>query len=259
MRLSKINKIKQKILQVSHKAKEGHLASSFSVLDVLYVLYKDVVNLNKENLQDPNRDYVILSKGHASLAHAAILENQGIISYEQLESFCQYDSILGGHLSKDKVPGVEASTGSLGHGIAISVGVALAAKIQKINNKVYAIMGDGESNEGTFWESMLLGSHHKLDNLYCIIDFNRSNDRALVLDPIEEKLKSFGWRVVVIDGQSHREILEAFTCKNESNRPTAIVANTIKGNGIQEMENNPAWHHRSPSDKELHKMIKELT
>ena len=254
----RINKIKQRILQVAFSAGEGHLGSSFSILDVLYVLYDKVMNISPGNMDMDNRDYIILSKGHASLAHAAVLEDQGFINADQLNSYCSYESILGGHLSRCKVPGVEASTGSLGHGISVSIGIALASKIKCIKNKIVVIVGDGEVNEGTFWEAMLLGANHNLDNLYCIVDYNHSNDRALRLDPLDKKLTGMGWDVVSINGHAHEEIFGALS-ENKSGKPKAIIANTIKGNGIKEMENNPAWHHRMPNELELSSMLEELS
>ena len=181
MSTERIKNIKKNILKVSHSANDGHLGSSFSIIDILFVLYDRVMNLTLENINDEDRDYMVLSKGHASLAHAAILEEKGFISKKQLMSFCSHDSILGGHLNKNKVPGVEASTGSLGHGIPISVGIALASKIKRLSNRVFVVVGDGESNEGTFWESMLLGAQHNLDNLYCIVDYKSITDILSIL------------------------------------------------------------------------------
>tara|TARA_Y100000746_G_scaffold163126_1_gene140560 strand:- start:394 stop:1170 length:777 start_codon:yes stop_codon:yes gene_type:complete len=258
MNNSILNNIKKNILLASHKAKEGHVGSAFSILDILFVLYDSVMNYSKDNMYDEDRDFLILSKGHASLAHAAILEYKNFINNTDLMQFCSHKGILGGHLSKNKVPGVEASTGSLGHGISMSVGLALAAKIKNLSNKIYVIVGDGECNEGTFWESMLLASNHNLDNLHCIIDYNRSNDRALKLDSMEEKLKAFGWQVTTIDGHSHEEITKSLISKTQK-KPIAVIANTIKGKGIKQMENNPAWHHKAPSDEELSAMIEELS
>jgi transketolase len=258
MSRSKINKIKIKILKAAYAGGEGHIGSAFSVVDILYVLYNSSVKISSELINSNDRDYVILSKGHASLAHAAILEDKKIITTEQLMSFCSHDSILGGHLDKNKVPGVEASTGSLGHGISLSVGMAMGVKIKKRSNKIFCVVGDGECNEGTFWEAMLLGAHHNIDNLYCIIDYNRSNDRALKLDSLEDKLNAFGWDVDVIDGHSHSEIDNALSA-NKSCKPKAIIANTIKGSGIKMMENNHEWHHKVPSFDELKIMIKELS
>lgn len=258
MSKKRINDIKINMLKASYAAGEGHLASSLSVTDILFVLYNSSVKISLDLIDSNDRDFIILSKGHASLAHAAILADKKIITKGQLISFCSHNSILGGHLDRDKVPGVEASTGSLGHGISMSIGIAIGAKIQKKPNKIFVLVGDGESNEGTFWESMLLGAQHNLDNLYCIIDYNRSNDRAIKLDSFEDKLSAFGWDVEVIDGHSHIEIATALM-KNSPGKPKAIIANTIKGFGIKEMENNPAWHHKVPSSDELISMIDELS
>ena len=258
MNISQMNNIKKNILKASYYGKEGHITSALSIVDILFVLYDGVMNIALDNMHAEDRDYLILSKGHASLAHAAILEAKKFITKSELMSYCSHESILGGHLDKIKVPGVEASTGSLGHGIAISIGVALASKIKKIQNRIFVIVGDGECNEGTFWESMLLGANHDLDNLCCIIDYNRSNDRALKLDSLEEKLNAFGWSVEVIDGHAHNDIIRS-TNNIFPGKPKAIIANTIKGCGVKEMENNPAWHHRSPSKEELKEMIKELS
>jgi len=253
-----LNSLKKKIIQIAHKSNEGHLGSSFSVLDILYVLYNKCLDISLDNVEKINRDYLILSKGHASLGHAAILWDLGFITESDLDSFCSFDSILGGHLSRNKVTGVDASTGSLGHGIAIATGLSMAFKVQKFEHKVVTIVGDGEINEGTFWESALLASHHNLDNLFCFIDFNRSNDRALKLDPLSSKLDSFGWNIVEIDGHNHLEIEQAIS-KKINNKPSAIIAKTTKGKGVSEMENNHAWHHRSPNFEEMGKMLKELS
>tara|TARA_B100001758_G_C18405470_1_gene611759 strand:- start:1593 stop:2363 length:771 start_codon:yes stop_codon:yes gene_type:complete len=255
--ISSINELKKEILQVAFEAKEGHLGSSFSILDILYVLYNQVANINKNNLDRQDRDYIILSKGHASLGHAAVLKNFNFIDNDQLKSYCKFESILGGHLSKCSVPGVEVSTGSLGHGTAVSIGIALSSKIRKLDNKIFVIVGDGEINEGTFWESLLLASHHKLNNLCFIIDYNRSNDRALKLDPLSKKLKAFGCDVETIDGHDHVSIEQVLS--NDTKSPKSIIANTVKGKGIKRMEHNPEWHHKIPSLEELEMMLEELS
>ena len=253
-----INSVKKKILEVACSAGEGHLGSSFSILDILFVLYDDVANISPSNLSSPDRDFVLLSKGHASLGHAAILEKNNFITDAEFRSYCSHESILGGHLSKCSVPGVEISAGSLGHGIAVAAGIALSSKIMSLENKVFVIVGDGEINEGPFWETLLLAAHHELNNLFIIVDYNRSNDRALKLDPLEKKLDSFGCNVEAVDGHNPIELKKCFI-KNTFDGPKTIVANTIKGYGIKEMENNPAWHHRTPTEEETQKMIEELS
>jgi transketolase len=245
--------IKQKILMCAHKAKEGHVPSAFSILDILYVLYEDVMSLdNKKN----TNDRFVLSKGHASLALYGILEYKGLITDSDLDSFCAYDSILGGHPDTNKVPGAEASTGSLGHGMPMALGMALGSKIKEINNKIYCLIGDGECNEGTIWESALLASHHKLSNFCCIVDYNHSTDRALNIGDLVSKFESFGWTAILADGHNHNELKKNFLLP--ATRPTVIICETIKGFGIDRMENEPAWHHRSPNDQELKEMLEEL-
>lgn len=255
-----IKKLKKEILKICFNAKEGHLGSSFSVLDIIYVLYTYVLDITPNKKNNNKRDYFILSKGHASLAHAAILYEKNFIKLKELRSYCSYNSILGGHLDRKKVNGVEVSCGSLGHGIPIAVGIALGLKIKRFQNKVFVIVGDGEINEGTFWESLLIASNQNLNNLCCIIDYNRSNDLSIKLDPLKNKLDTFGFSVLEIDGHCHKAIRNVATIfKKTPEKPTIILANTIKGKGIKLMENNPEWHHKSPNRSELNKMIKELS
>lgn len=239
-------KIIKRIIDISHKSKEGHIGSSLSVLNILYVLYDKILK---------NSDHhFILSKGHASLGLYAILEHFGLLD-QDLDNFCEYESMLGGHPS-NRVKNIEASTGSLGHGLPMGVGIALGEKIKNNDNKVFVIIGDGESNEGTNWESALLASHHKLNNLYCIMDYNRSNDRALKIDDVIKKFTSFNWECIEVDGHNNEEIYEALS--SNSDKPIFILCNTIKGKGCSSMENNPEWHHKSPNDDEYSKIIEEL-
>jgi transketolase len=232
----------KKIIDVSRISKEGHIASSLSVLDILFVYYENFSKNNK----------LILSKGHASLGLYVILDHFGLLDYE-LEEYCKFDGHLGGHPS-DKIKNIVASTGSLGHGLPIGLGLSLGNKIQNIESNIYVIIGDGESNEGTTWESALLASHHKLNNLYCIMDYNRSNDRALKIDNVLDKFKSFNWNCAEINGHDRISIKSAL--ETNSDKPTFILANTIKGKGIKIMENNPEWHHKFPTDEE-YKIIME--
>lgn len=253
-----IKKLKRKIIEISFNSGEGHIASSFSILDILWVLYDKILSIDPKKPRGQNRDIFILSKGHASLGLYAVLAEKGFFGKKTLENFCRYKSILGGHPDRNKVPGVEASTGSLGHGMPIAVGLALGLKIQKKKQKVFVLIGDGESNEGTIWESALLGSDHQLDNLCCIIDYNHSTDRALSLGNLKSKFKSFGWDCLVINGHNHQEIKDALKAKHLG-RPLAIIANTIKGLGVKMMENNPAWHHKSPNQEEFERAMRELS
>ena len=251
-----LKKLKRVIVSASAKSGEGHIPSAFSVLDILWVLYDKVLKFDPKNPSDQKRDIFILSKGHASLGLYAVLAEKGFFSLSELENFAKFNSMLGGHPDRNKVPGVEASTGSLGHGFPISAGVALGLKIKKMDSKVFVLIGDGECNEGTVWESALLASHHNLSNLCCVIDYNHSTDRALGMGDIAEKFKSFGWDACVVNGHNHEEIYRALI--KTSKKPRAIIANTIKGYGVKSMENNPAWHHKSPSSEELNILTGEL-
>lgn len=252
---SKLRALRRKMIEVASSAKEGHLPSSLSILDLLWVLYSEILQIDPKNPTAHNRDRFILSKGHASLGLYAVLSEFGFFDVSELSTFGKFSSRLGGHPDTTKVPGAEASTGSLGHGFPMAVGAALAMKIQKNPAKVFCIVGDGECNEGSIWESALIASHHKLDNLTCIVDFNHSTDRALQLGDLVKKFESFGWKAISINGHDHEEIRNAFT---QNEKPLAIIAETIKGYGCKSLENNPSWHHRSPSSEEVEGLIKEL-
>ena len=233
-----------KILTLANKKKEGHIGSSLSILDILLVLYKDYINKNNK---------FVLSKGHASLGLFVVLKYFGLLESD-LNTFCDFNSEFGGHPC-NKVKHVETSTGSLGHGLPIAVGMALGNKIQKLEGTVYVLIGDGESNEGSIWEAAMLAAQHKLNNLVCIMDYNRSGDRAIRIDSVYEKFKAFGWYCVEIDGHDEEQIKTALSI---TNKPLFILANTVKGKGIKVMENNPEWHHKSPNDEELKLFIEEL-
>jgi transketolase len=249
-----MNNLIKKIVDIATVKKEGHIPSSLSILDIMYVLYDKVLDIDsiKENRID--RDRFILSKGHASLGLYVILDHFKLLK-DDINTFCDLDSKLGGHPT-DKIFGIESSTGSLGHGLPIGIGLALASKIKKYKNKVYVLVGDGEANEGTIWESALLAKHHNLDNLCCIIDFNHSTDRAVDLGNLSIKFESFGWNVIEIDGHDHNQIYQALTFS--PTKPTCIIANTIKGKGIPMIENNPEWHHKFPNEEEYKQIMNEL-
>jgi transketolase len=246
-----MKKLTQQIVELAYKNKEGHIGSSLSVLDILNVAYQYFI---KEH-QEPNRNRLILSKGHASLGLYVVLERYGLLQSD-IGDFAKFDSDLGGHPS-DKLFAVEASTGSLGHGLPLAVGMAMGYKIQNFEKRIYVIVGDGELNEGSNWEAFLVAAHHNLNNLTCIIDYNRSNDRALKLDNLVNKMSSFSWNCIEIDGHNHDDIKFGLTVADEI-RPTCIIANTIKGHGISFMENNPEWHHKCPSEEDLVKILQEL-
>ena len=252
-----ILKMKRSIVNAATYAGEGHIASAFSIIDILWVLYDKIIDNNEIKKLLPERDYFVLSKGHGSLAIYAILVEKGLLEIDSLDDFCQFNSILGGHPDCNKIKYIEASTGSLGHGLPFAVGIALSNKIQKMNNNVYTIIGDGEANEGSVWEAFLLAAQYKLNNLYCIVDFNHSTDRALDLGNLSDKLKAFGWETLEIDGHNQEEILSALKRRNQT-KPNAIIAQTIKGKGCKRMEQSPMWHHKVPTEKELIEILKEL-
>ena len=247
--------MRRTIAEASSRAGEGHVPSALSILDLLWVEYMTV--MTGQQARGEVVDTFILSKGHASLALYAVLAAKGAIPADWLASFGSYSSHLGGHPDSLAVPGVVASTGSLGHGLPIGVGMALAKRIQRQQGRIVVLIGDGEANEGTVWESAMLAGHHALDNLVCIVDHNHSTDRALMVDSLTGKFDAFGWTSVEIDGHDHSAITEALSSPRGSG-PRAIVAQTVKGKGITQMENNPAWHHASPSAADLHEMFGDL-
>jgi transketolase len=253
-----LKKLRRQILLAAHSAGEGHIPSAYSVLDLLWVLYDRVMKVDPAWPNDPTLDRFILSKGHASLGLYAVLAEKGFFPSSSLETFCAYQGRFGGHPDCNKVPGVEASTGSLGHGFPMAVGVALGSRVRRLDNRIFCLIGDGECNEGTVWEAALLAAHHKLGNLCCIVDYNHSTDRALQIGDVVAKFRSFGWEALAISGHDHEQIHRALTNRHPT-LPVAVVAETIKGHGVKCMENEPAWHHRAPNDQELKEILMELS
>jgi transketolase len=251
-----IKKLIYRIVELSSKAKEGHIPSALSILDIIWVIYNNFTNLNLIKNKSNKRDFVILSKGHGCLAQYVVLENKNFFSKNSLDTFCEYNSNFGGHPDSNKIKGIECSTGSLGHGLPFAAGIAYGNKLLKINSKIICIIGDGECNEGSIWETFLIASHHKLNNLICIVDKNKSTDRALKIDNLFAKFNSFGWGCVEINGHSQSEIKKALL--KRSKKPLAIIANTIKGKGIKFMENNPEWHHKNVDSHLLQKIRSKL-
>ena len=256
--LSQINLLKRQIVLATVASGEGHIPSAFSILDIIWVLYDTVLHIDPKNPSDDQRDRFILSKGHGALALYAVLANKGFFPVSELEGFARYDSILGGHPDCNKVPGVEASTGSLGHGLPMAIGMALGMRIHHVNSRVFVLVGDQECNEGSIWESALLAAHHRLSNLTCIVDYNHSTDRSLQLGNIAAKFEAFGWGACTINGHDRDAICAALN-QVKSDRPKVIVAETVKGFGCKQMENNPAWHHRTPTQEELPAIIEDLS
>jgi transketolase len=250
--------MKRTIIQASFDAQEGHIPSAFSVLDILWVLYDKVLNHDPSAPQRPDRDRFVLSKGHASLGLYAMLAEAGYFPAEEIGCFASFGSMLGGHPCRRKVPGVESSTGSLGHGFPMAVGMAMALRLQNLPSRVFTLIGDGEANEGSVWEAALLASHHRLDNLCLIVDYNHSTDRALGLGDLAAKFACFGFDTESIDGHGHEAIFQALS-KTAAETPRAVIARTVKGKGCPAMENNPAWHHRAPKAEELAELLESLS
>ena len=253
----KTKSLKRIILETAHKTKEGHIPSAFSILDILYVLYDSVLNVDPKNPKKTDRDYLLVSKGHSAVGLYVVLADRGFFPMSELDTFGHFNSRLGGHPDRNKVPGVEASTGSLGHGLPIAVGIAMGLGYKNELQRVFCIIGDGELNEGSMWEAILLAGEHKCKNLTCIVDYNHSIDRSILWGDLTEKFKAFGWDTLEVDGHDHAELKEVFQ-RSDRERPLAVIANTIKGNGCKSMENEPGWHHRSPNEEELVQLLKEL-
>jgi transketolase len=225
----------------------GHPGGAFSSIDIMTTLYFAVMKIDPQNPHWEGRDRFILSKGHSSLGLYAVLHLRGFMDKETLLTFRQDNSLLCGHPDMHKVTGVEMSTGSLGHGLSVGTGLAIAAKFDRKGHRVFVLMGDGETQEGSIWEAAMFASHHKLDNLVGIVDRNMIQidgftEDILALEPYRAKWEAFGWHVIEIDGHDFEQIRCALKEMPVSNRPTLVLANTVKGKGISFMENNPAWH-----------------
>ena len=255
-------KVRQHAVKMTSLGGSSHIGSILSIADILAVLYGSVLNYKVESPKWKKRDRFILSKGHAGAGVYAVLAESGFMDVEKLKTHYQDGSDLSGHVSHKGIPGVEFSTGSLGHGFPVAVGMALAAKIKADKHKVYVLMSDGECDEGSNWESALFAPHHKLDNLIVIIDRNKlqsihSTEKTLALEPFVDKWKAFGWNVVEIDGHDHEQLKSAFN-STVKHKPLCVVANTIKGKGVSFMENQVLWHYRSPQGSEYEAAMKDL-
>ena len=259
-------KIRRHGVEMTHLSGGSHIGAVLSVADIVAVLYADVMNFDVNNPKSEARDRFILSKGHAGAAIYAALAECGFFNTEELKTHYQNGSRLSGHVSHH-VPGVDFSTGSLGHGLSAAAGMALAAKQDKKDYKTYVVLGDGECNEGSVWEAALFAVHFGLDNLICIVDHNKMQSldfctKTLSTTPLANIWHGFGWNVIEIDGNDHEQCLDAFKNGTVTGKPTVIIANTIKGKGIPFMENDILWHYRFPHDgweydmavTELHKI-----
>lgn len=261
---AKAAQIRMDLLKMIHGAKTGHTGGSLSNTDILTALYYRVMNIDPARPKWEERDRFIASKGHSVESLWCILADRGFFPKEELRTFSRFGTRLIGH-PNNKVPGIEMNTGALGHGLAISVGMALAAKRDGKNYRVYCLMGDGEQAEGSVWEAAMAGAHYKLENLVAIIDRNRlqisgSTEEVMGLEPLEDKWAAFGWNVVSIDGNDMDALVRAFEAvPSVPGKPTLIMANTVKGKGVSFAENVPHWHHHVPNDEQLELALAELS
>lgn len=249
---------------MTHLGKSSHVASVLSVADILAVLYGKVMKKRPEDPAWPDRDRIILSKGHACAGVYAALAETGYFPVEALKTHYANGSKLCGHVSHLGIPGVECSTGSLGHGLSIGAGMAYAAKLDRKNHRVFVILSDGECDEGSNWEAILFAAHHRLSNLITVVDYNKIQgigtvEDTITLEPFAAKWAAFGWNVSELDGHDHEALSHVLNVIPETEeKPTCIIAHTVKGKGVSFMENSVLWHYRTPQGEEFKAALKEL-
>lgn len=260
----KAKELRRSIFKAICNGGGGHLPTSFSIVEMLLVLYSKVLRIDPVHPKDPDRDRFVLSKGHGCVALYAVLADRGFFDKKHLDTHGKKGTILGGHPDMYKVPGVEASTGALGHGFPFAVGVALAGKMDNKDYRVYTILGDGECQEGSVWEAAMFAPQHKIDNLVAIVDYNKFQamdklDNIIGLEPFVDKWKAFGWEVREVDGHDMNALLEIFeSVPFKKGKPSLVIAHTIKGKGISFMEEVPIWHFRVPKPEEMKAACQEL-
>lgn len=256
--------LRKKVVEMIMEGKGGHIGGDMSVMDILVALYFREMNISPENLEDKNRDHFVLSKGHSVEAYYAVLAQKGFFGMDEMISgFSKFGSEFIGH-PNNKLPGIEMNSGSLGHGLPVCVGMALAGKMDKRDYRVYTVMGDGELAEGSVWEGAMAAGHYKLDNLCAVIDRNRlqisgGTEEIMKHDSLEERWYSFGWNVLIADGNDMDQLCHAFElAKAYRGKPTVVIANTVKGCGSSLMENQVQWHHRVPTRQEAEQIMRDL-
>jgi len=258
-------KVRLGVLEAVFSASSGHPGGSLSITDILTYLYFEEMNINPAEPKMEGRDRLVLSKGHTAPALYSVLANRGYFDVDLLKTFRQVDSILQGHPDMKHIPGVEMTTGSLGLGISAACGMALAAKIDGKDYRTYAMLGDGETQEGQVWEALMFGAHYKLDNLCIVIDWNGLQIDGRITDvmnptPYDKKLAAFGFHVISIDGHNLDEFEAALAeAKTVKGKPTAIIAKTVKGKGVSFMENQVGWHGSAPKDDQYEQAVAELS
>jgi transketolase len=262
---STANAIRRRNLEIIHAAGIGHTGGDLSAADILTALYFAVLDVDPTQPDAPERDRYIQSKGHASGVLYTTLATAGFMADSLLDAYMAPGSPLNGHPDRKKVPGVETNTGPLGHGLPVAVGTAIAAKLDGSRRRTFVLCGDGELQEGSNWEAIMAAAHHGLDNLVLIVDRNRLQQGARTedtngLDPLDDKLAAFGWSVREVDGNDIAELLDAFDgVPFSAGRPSAVIANTIKGRGVSFMEDRVEWHHKVPTAEELERALRELS
>lgn len=255
-------KIRKRLWEMIYKAGSGHTGGDLSSADIITTLYFEVMNVDPSNPDDPDRDRYIQSKGHVAEVLWSTLALKGYFDESILDTYYEYESPLIGHPT-NKMPGIEMNTGSLGHGLAISVGIALAGKMDEKDYKVFTLLGDGELAEGSNWEAAMAASHYKLNNIIAIIDSNKLQITGKTADvmnsyPLKEKWEAFGWDVVEIDGHNFEELITELSENKSPDKPKMVIANTVKGKGISMAEGQAGWHHHVPNDEEFEKGLAEL-
>ncbi len=256
------NRIRRDAVEMTHISHGSHIGSVLSLADLVAVLYNDIMNIFPEDPENDNRDRFILSKGHAGAAIYSALAQKGFFGLEELKTHYSDGSRLSGHVSHKDVPGVEVSTGSLGHGCCVGAGMALAAKRDGKKHRIYVIMGDGECDEGSVWEMALFANHYRLSNLTIIIDHNKIQsldycENTIELINLADKWRAFGWNVIEANGHDHAEIKDVLK-REPTDRPTCVVAHTVKGKGVSFMEDKVLWHYRDPQGEDYIKAVEEL-
>jgi transketolase len=255
--------VRLKILEIIYKTKSPHIGPSFSIVEILVALYFKFLNHSPDDPCNSHRDRFLLSKGHASPAFYAVLAERGFLDKKELEEFAVNGCSLAHHPDKDVSRGIEISSGSLGHGLSIGVGIALAGNFDDIPYKAYVLLGDGELNEGSVWEAVMFAGHHKLHNLVALVDYNRMQALGhtkdiIELDPMGDKWKAFGWHVQEMDGHCYESIFRALSSLS-LDKPNVLVLNTVKGKGVSFMEDRLLWHYRTPDPEEYELALEELS
>ena len=259
---SQAQRVRRSVIEMIGRARLGHIGGDFSVSDILTTLFFSVLRVDPTNPSSPQRDRFILSKGHCAAALYSTLALRGFFPVEKLKTFLEPLSPLNGHPNRRKVPGVEANTGPLGHGLPIGVGIAIGGKLANAGWRTFVVLGDGELQEGSNWEAAMCAGHRKLDNLVAVVDRNRLQQGARTedtnqLEPLGDKWRAFGWDVVTIDGHDHAALYEALSSPHPG-RPRCVIANTIKGKGVSFIEDRVEWHHKVPTPEQVELALKEL-